>query len=138
MNCIIISGAITALFAGSVGLVQHDIKRVIAYSTCSQLGYMILICGCSAFTLGLFHLFNHAFFKALLFLGSGSIIHAINDEQDMRKYGSLNRITPLLTIIFMISSIALIGFPFFSGFYSKDSILEILIVSNNIIALWGF
>lgn len=87
---VMVFGALTAIFAGSVGIAQYDIKRVVAYSTCSQLGYMVLICGCALFSVGLFHLFNHAFFKALLFLGSGSIIHAMSDEQDMRKYGLLS------------------------------------------------
>jgi NADH:ubiquinone oxidoreductase subunit 5 (subunit L)/multisubunit Na+/H+ antiporter MnhA subunit len=124
-------GALTAIFAGSVGITQYDIKRVVAYSTCSQLGYMILICGCALFSIGLFHLFNHAFFKALLFLGSGSIIHAMSDEQDMRKYGLLSEFTPFVSQAFLIASIALMGLPFLAGFYSKDSILEILISSHS-------
>jgi len=130
-NSFVIVGASTAVFAGTVGLLQYDIKRVIAYSTCSQLGYMVLICGCSAYSLGLFHLFNHAFFKALLFLGAGSVIHAMSDEQDMRKYGSLFVKTPFLYITFLLASIALMGIPFLTGFYSKDSILEILSVTNS-------
>lgn len=135
---IMIFGAATAIFAGSVGITQYDIKRVVAYSTCSQLGYMVLICGCSLFSIGLFHLFNHAFFKALLSLGSGSIIHAMSDEQDMRKYGLLSWFTPFVGQAFLIASIALMGLPFLAGFYSKDSILEILISSHNEFALWGY
>ncbi len=117
-------GALTAIFAGSVGLLQFDIKRVIAYSTCSQLGYMILICGGAVFSLGLFHLFNPAFFKAMLFLGAGAVIHANSDEQDMRKYGLIGLFSPFLCMVFLIASLALMGIPFLSGFYSKDSILE--------------
>lgn len=135
---IAIGGAVTAMFAGSVGLFQYDIKKVVAYSTCSQLGYMILICGISAYSVGLFHLFNHAFFKALLFLGSGSIIHGMSDEQDMRKYGRLNLFTPLINIAFLFASIALLGLPFFAGFYSKDSILEIVVSADSSAGLWSY
>lgn len=135
---IMIFGALTAIFAGSVGITQYDIKRVVAYSTCSQLGYMVLICGCALFSIGLFHLFNHAFFKALLFLGSGSIIHAMSDEQDMRKYGLLSWFTPFVGQAFLLASIALMGLPFLAGFYSKDSILEILISSHSEFGLWGY
>jgi NADH:ubiquinone oxidoreductase subunit 5 (subunit L)/multisubunit Na+/H+ antiporter MnhA subunit len=135
---IMIFGALTAIFAGSVGITQYDIKRVIAYSTCSQLGYMVLVCGCTLFSIGLFHLFNHAFFKALLFLGSGSIIHAMGDEQDMRKYGLLSWFTPFVGQAFLLASIALMGLPFLSGFYSKDSILEVLISTHSEFSLWGY
>ena len=135
---IMVFGALTAIFAGSVGITQYDIKRVVAYSTCSQLGYMVLICGCALFSIGLFHLFNHAFFKALLFLGSGSIIHAMGDEQDMRKYGLLSWYTPFVGQAFLIASIALMGLPFLAGFYSKDSILEVLVSSYNEFGLWGY
>jgi NADH:ubiquinone oxidoreductase subunit 5 (subunit L)/multisubunit Na+/H+ antiporter MnhA subunit len=131
-------GALTAIFAGSVGITQYDIKRVIAYSTCSQLGYMVLICGAAVFSIGLFHLFNHAFFKALLFLGSGSIIHAMSDEQDMRKYGLLYTVMPFVGQAFLLASIALMGLPFLAGFYSKDSILEILVSSYTEVGLWGY
>jgi proton-translocating NADH-quinone oxidoreductase chain L len=119
-------GGLTAFFAGTVGLVQYDIKKVIAYSTCSQLGYMFFSCGLSNYSVGLFHLFNHGFFKALLFLGAGSVIHALLDEQDMRKMGGLLKILPLTYIAMLIGSLALLGFPFLSGFYSKDVILEVV------------
>ena len=118
-------GAATAFFASSVGLVQNDLKRVIAYSTCSQLGYMVFSCGLSNYSAGIFHLANHAFFKALLFLGAGAIIHAVNDEQDMRKMGGLKNLVPFTYSVMMIGSLALIGFPFLAGFYSKDLILEL-------------
>jgi NADH-ubiquinone oxidoreductase chain 5 len=119
-----IVGAITAVFAATTGLFQNDIKRIIAYSTCSQLGYMIFACGLSNYQVGFFHLSNHAFFKALLFLGAGSIIHAIADEQDIRKMGGFKNLLPFAYAITLIGSLALIGFPFLSGFYSKDVILE--------------
>jgi len=118
-------GSMTAFFAGSVGLVQNDLKRVIAYSTCSQLGYMVFACGRSAYHVGVFHLANHALFKALLFLSAGSVIHAMMDEQDMRRMGGLVRILPLTYAMIFIGSLALIGFPFLTGFYSKDVILEV-------------
>ena len=95
LKLITILGASTAIFAATVGLVQNDLKRVIAYSTCSQLGYMIFACGLSNYSVGVFHLMNHAFFKALLFLGAGSVIHAVSDEQDMRKMGGLKKLVPL-------------------------------------------
>nr|QXT43886.1 NADH dehydrogenase subunit 5 [Craspedacusta sowerbii] len=118
-------GSFTAFFAATVGLAQNDLKKVIAYSTCSQLGYMIMICGLSHYSAGLFHLFNHAFFKALLFLSAGSIIHALMDEQDMRRMGSLLHVTPTSYVAIMIGSISLMGLPFLTGFYSKDLILEL-------------
>ena len=118
-------GAMTAFFAGTTGLLQNDLKRVIAYSTCSQLGYMVFACGLSAYNVGVFHLANHAFFKALLFLSAGSVIHAVADEQDMRRMGGLVRVLPFTYAMFFIGSIALMGFPFLTGFYSKDVILEI-------------
>lgn len=118
-------GACTAFFAATVGLMQNDLKRVIAYSTCSQLGYMIFACGLSNYSVGVFHLVNHAFFKALLFLGAGSVIHAVADEQDMRKMGGLKRLVPFTYSMMVIGSLALIGFPFLTGFYSKDVILEV-------------
>ena len=121
----VILGAITAFFASMVGVFQNDLKRVIAYSTCSQLGYMIFSCGLSCYTISIFHLVNHAFFKALLFLSAGVIIHSINDEQDMRKMGSLARFLPLTYSMVLIGSLALIGFPFLTGFYSKDFVLEL-------------
>ena len=118
-------GASTAFFAATVGLLQNDLKRVIAYSTCSQLGYMIFACGLSNYSVGIFHLANHAFFKALLFLGAGSVIHAVSDEQDMRKMGGFKKLIPFTYSMMVIGSLALIGFPFLTGFYSKDLILEI-------------
>jgi NADH-ubiquinone oxidoreductase chain 5 len=115
----------TAFFAATTGLLQNDLKRVIAYSTCSQLGYMIFAAGLSSYTVSMFHLSNHAFFKALLFLGAGSVIHAFSDEQDMRKMGGLVNLLPLTYAAIMIGSLALMGFPFLTGFYSKDVILEL-------------
>ena len=125
LNIVTFIGAMTAFFAATTGLFQNDMKKVIAYSTCSQLGYMIFSCGLSSYEVGIFHLSNHAFFKALLFLGAGSVIHAVNDEQDMRKLGGLQRILPFSYAIMLIGSLALIGFPFLTGFYSKDIILEV-------------
>jgi NADH-ubiquinone oxidoreductase chain 5 len=122
---IAVVGCLTSFFAATAGLCQNDIKRVIAYSTCSQLGYMVFICGLSQYALGFFHLFNHAFFKALLFLGAGIIIHAFQDEQDMRKFGGLLNFLPLTFLFILIGSLALVGFPFLTGFYSKDVILEV-------------
>jgi proton-translocating NADH-quinone oxidoreductase chain L len=125
LNFVILIGAMTAFFASTTGLFQNDIKKVIAYSTCSQLGYMVFACGLSSYEVGIFHLFNHAFFKALLFLGAGSIIHAVSNEQDMRKMGGLKNLLPFSYAMTLIGSLALIGFPFLSGFYSKDTVLEI-------------
>jgi NADH-ubiquinone oxidoreductase chain 5 len=124
LKIITVFGAITAFFAATTGLVQNDIKKVIAYSTCSQLGYMVFSCGISSYGVGLFHLSNHALFKALLFLTAGSVIHAIHDEQDIRKIGGLANILPFSYAIMLLGSLALLGFPFLSGFYSKDIILE--------------
>ncbi len=118
-------GGMTAFFAATTGLLQNDLKRVIAYSTCSQLGYMIFAAGLSSYTVSVFHLSNHAFFKALLFLGAGSVIHAMGDEQDMRKMGGLVKILPFSYATMVIGSMALMGFPFLTGFYSKDLILEL-------------
>jgi len=134
LNFIMFIGASTAFFASTTGLFQNDIKKVIAYSTCSQLGYMIFACGLSEYEVGIFHLSNHAFFKALLFLGAGSIIHAVSDEQDMRKMGGLKNLLPFSYSIMLIGSLALIGFPFLTGFYSKDTILE---VSYATYSVWG-
>jgi NADH-ubiquinone oxidoreductase chain 5 len=125
LEYISIIGALTAFFASTTGLVQNDLKRVIAYSTCSQLGYMVFACGLSNYSVGVFHLTNHAFFKALLFLGAGSVIHAVSDEQDMRKMGGLKHLVPFTYSMMTIGSLALIGFPFLTGFYSKDLILEV-------------
>ncbi len=117
-------GALTAFFAATVGLVQNDIKRVIAYSTCSQPGYMFVAMGLGAYSVGMFHLFTHAFFKALLFLGAGSVIHAMHHEQDMRNMGGLGKVIPLTALMMVIGTIALTGFPFTAGYYSKDAIIE--------------
>ena len=125
LKFITILGACTAFFAATVGLLQNDLKKVIAYSTCSQLGYMVFACGLSNYSVGVFHLVNHAFFKALLFLGAGSVIHAVSDEQDMRKMGGLKNLVPFTYSMMTIGSLALIGFPFLTGFYSKDVILEV-------------
>ena len=120
-----IMGAMTAFLAATTGLLQNDLKRVIAYSTCSQLGYMIFACGLSSYSVGVFHLANHAFFKALLFLSAGAVIHGMSDEQDMRKMGGLLNLLPYTYGMMMIGSLALMGFPFLAGFYSKDIILEV-------------
>ena len=125
LEFVTVIGAMTAFFASSVGLLQNDLKRVIAYSTCSQLGYMVFACGLSDYSAGIFHLANHAFFKALLFLAAGAVIHAVNDEQDMRKMGGLKNLIPFTYSIVTIGSLALIGFPFLAGFYSKDLVLEL-------------
>jgi proton-translocating NADH-quinone oxidoreductase chain L len=119
-----IIGALTAIFGASTALSQFDLKKVIAYSTCSQLGYMIHACGLSCYEIGVFHLATHAFFKALLFLGAGAIIHSVSDEQDMRKLGGLKDVLPLSYAAILIGSLALGGFPYLAGFYSKDAIVE--------------
>jgi NADH:ubiquinone oxidoreductase subunit 5 (subunit L)/multisubunit Na+/H+ antiporter MnhA subunit len=119
-----ILGGITALISGTIGIAQNDIKKIIAYSTCSQLGYMAFSAGISLYDISLFHLFNHAFFKALLFLSAGSIIHLMSNEQDIRKMGGLASLSPFVYIAILIASLALAGFPFLAGFYSKDVIIE--------------
>ena len=124
LHYISLIGAFTAFFSATIALVQMDIKKLIAYSTCSQLGYMIFSCGLSLYSLSLFHLFNHAFFKALLFLSAGSIIHSLSNEQDLRKMGGLLKILPNSYISILIASLSLCGFPFLSGFFSKDFIIE--------------
>ena len=131
-------GASTAIFAATVGLCQNDIKRVIAYSTCSQLGYMFFACGVSAYAAGIFHLFTHAFFKALLFLGAGSVIHAMSDEQDMRKMGGIWREIKITYFMMWIGSLALAGVPFFAGFYSKDIVLEAAFASQTSVGNYAF
>ena len=118
-------GAITAFFSASVGVFQNDLKKIIAYSTCSQLGYMVFACGLSNYSVSIFHVFNHAYFKALLFLSAGSVIHALSDEQDMRRMGGLVQLLPFTYSMMLVGSLALMGFPFLTGFYSKDVILEI-------------
>jgi NADH-ubiquinone oxidoreductase chain 5 len=136
---ITIVGSLTAFMAATIGTVQNDIKKVIAYSTCSQLGYMVLACGLSNYAGSLFHLMNHAFFKALLFLSAGAVIHAMGDEQDMRKMGGLVKIMPVTYVCMLIGSLSLMGFPFFTGFYSKDLILEFAYCTyhfNGLFAYW--
>jgi NADH-quinone oxidoreductase subunit L len=131
-------GATTAMFAATVGLVQNDIKRIVAYSTCSQLGYMFVAMGVGAYSVGMFHLFTHAFFKALLFLGSGSVIIAMHHEQDTRKMGGLWRKLPFTYATMVIGTLALTGFPFTAGYFSKDAIIESALVSNGPMASYGF
>ena len=131
-------GASTALFAATVGCTQTDIKRVIAYSTCSQLGYMFIAAGVGAYQASIFHLLTHAFFKALLFLGAGSVIHAMSDEQDMRRMGGIWKLIPLTYAMFWIGNLALAGIPPFAGFYSKDAILEAAWASHSLVGHYGF
>lgn len=131
-------GASTALFAATVGLTQNDIKRVIAYSTCSQLGYMFFAAGVSAYGAAIFHLFTHAFFKALLFLGAGSVIHAMSNEQDMRRMGGIWKKIPLTYSLMWIGSLALAGLPFFAGYYSKDMILEAAFARHSDVGNYAF
>jgi NADH-ubiquinone oxidoreductase chain 5 len=135
---ITIVGAMTTIFAATTAIAQNDIKRVIAYSTCSQLGYMVMACGVSNFNGALFHLYNHAFFKALLFLSAGSIIHALNNEQDMRKMGGLVNILPFTYAMMAIGSLALMGFPYLSGYYSKEFILEVCFSKYTITSHFAF
>ena len=123
MGVVALVGAITALFAASIGVVQNDIKKVLAYSTVSQLGYMFLACGVGAFTAGIFHLMTHAFFKGLLFLAAGSVIHALSGEQDMRKMGALSKQIPVTYWTMLIATLAIAGIFPFAGFVSKDVIL---------------
>jgi NADH-ubiquinone oxidoreductase chain 5 len=125
LNVILVIGSITTFFSSSVGLFQNDLKKIIAYSTCSQLGYMVFACGLSSYDVAMYHLSNHAFFKALLFLAAGAVIHAVNDEQDLRVLGGLKLRLPFSYAVAVVGSLALMGFPFLSGFFSKDTILEI-------------
>ena len=134
LTIVAIVGAATALFAGTIGLVQNDIKRVLAYSTVSQLGYMFLATGVGAFAAAVFHLVTHAFFKALLFLGSGSVIHAMAGEQDMQKMGGLRRYMPVTFVTMMLGSLAIAGIPPLAGFFSKDEILYRAFIGNRM--LW--
>jgi NADH-quinone oxidoreductase subunit L len=131
-------GATTAFFAATVGLVQTDIKRVIAYSTCSQLGYMFVAEGVGDFGGGIFHLFTHAFFKALLFLGAGAVIHALHNEQDMRRMGGLRKVLPFTWAMMLVGTLSLTGFPLTSGFVSKDAIIEAAYAGNSPAAVYGF
>jgi len=138
LTVVIIVGTITAFFAATVGVVQNDIKKVIAYSTCSQLGYMVFACGLSNYTASIFHLMNHAFFKALLFLSAGCVIHAMSDEQDFRKMGGIISKLPFTYSMMMIGSLSLMGFPFLTGFYSKDAILELAYSKYSFEATFSF
>lgn len=131
-------GGMTCFFAATTGIVQNDLKRVIAYSTCSQLGYMVFACGISSYSVAVFHLMNHAFFKALLFLGAGSVIHALSDEQDMRKMGGVVQLLPFTYAMICIGSLSLMGLPFLTGFYSKDVILEVAYARYTLNGQFGY
>jgi len=131
-------GATTAFFAATIGLVQNDIKRVIAYSTCSQLGYMFFAAGVSAYNVAIFHLFTHAFFKALLFLGAGSVIHALSDEQDMRKMGGVYKLIPATWLLMLIGTLALTGFPLTAGYFSKDAVIEAAYAAGSGVGQYAF
>jgi NADH-quinone oxidoreductase subunit L len=138
LSFITVIGATTAFFAATIALVQPDIKRVIAYSTCSQLGYMFVGLGVGGYSLGIFHLFTHAFFKALLFLGAGSVIIAMHHEQDMRNMGGLWKRIPFTLAMMTIGFLSLMGFPFTAGYYSKDAIIEAAFASDRVGALYGY
>ena len=138
LTVVMVVGAITAIFMGLLGIVQNDIKRVVAYSTLSQLGYMTVALGVSAYSVAIFHLMTHAFFKALLFLAAGSVIVALHHEQDIRKMGALRKKMPITYITALIGTLALIGFPGFAGFYSKDMIIEAVHFSNLPFADWVY
>ena len=138
LNFILIIGAITALFMGFLGIIQNDIKRVVAYSTLSQLGYMTVALGASAYSVAVFHLMTHAFFKALLFLGAGSVIIGMHHDQDIRNMGGLRKYMPITWITSLLGSLALIGTPFFAGFYSKDSIIDAVHASHLPAAHWAY
>jgi NADH-ubiquinone oxidoreductase chain 5 len=131
LDLMVIVGGLTAFAGASIGLFQDDLKKIIAYSTCSQLGYMVLACGVSAYNVSLYHLVNHAFFKALLFLSAGCVIHSMSNEQDMRRMGGLRVLLPISYVMLLIGSLSLMGFPFFTGFYSKDALLEVVFVSTS-------
>src|SRR5207244_1481470 len=138
LTFVTVIGATTAMFAATVGLVQNDIKRIIAYSTCSQLGYMFVAMGVGAYSVGMYHLFTHAFFKALLFLGSGSVIIAMHHEQDIRRMGGLRTKIPFTYWTMVVGTLALTGFPGFAGYFSKDAIIEAAYAGKNAMALYGF
>ena len=137
LNIICIVGMTTAFFAATVALVQNDIKKIIAYSTCSQLGYMFFAAGVGAYNVAMFHLFTHAFFKALLFLGSGSVIHSFKDNQDIRNMGGVWNKMPYTWILMIIGTLALTGFPFLSGYYSKDAIIEFAYLKGNTVGYYA-
>ncbi|KAJ8322639.1 NADH:ubiquinone oxidoreductase subunit 5 [Batrachochytrium dendrobatidis] len=135
---LIFIASLSALLGASCGLVENDIKKIIAYSTTSQLGYMMIACCLSLYNIAIFHIIIHAFFKSLLFLAAGAIIHSLFDNQDIRKYGSLIKFLPITYIVFLLASLSLIAFPFFSGFYSKDYLITLLIVPYNFTHTLGF
>ena len=138
LNLVAFVGATTAIFAATVAIVQTDIKRIIAYSTCSQLGYMFFAAGMGAYNIAIFHLFTHAFFKALLFLGAGSVIHAFHDEQNIEKMGGVWKKIPMTYTLMVIGTLALTGFPLLAGFYSKDAIIESAYFSKSLFAGYAF
>lgn len=138
LNVVTVVGATTAFFAATVALTQNDIKKVIAYSTCSQLGYMFFACGVGAYAAAIFHLMTHAFFKALLFLSAGSVIHAVSDEQDMRNMGGLRKLIPITYAYMWIGNLALAGLPWFAGYYSKDIILEAAFAAHSSVGTYAF
>jgi NADH-quinone oxidoreductase subunit L len=138
LTFVTVIGATTAMFAATVGLVQNDIKRIVAYSTCSQLGYMFVAMGVGAYSVGMFHLFTHAFFKALLFLGSGSVITAMHHEQDIRHMGGLRTKIPFTYWTMVAGTLSLTGFPLFAGYFSKDAIIEAAYAGKNPAALYAF
>jgi NADH:ubiquinone oxidoreductase subunit 5 (subunit L)/multisubunit Na+/H+ antiporter MnhA subunit len=138
LKILILAGGLTALLGASTAFFQYDIKKIIAYSTCSQLGYMFVACGLSRYDISLFHLINHGFFKAALFLCAGIIIHTLSGEQDIRKMGGLKKVLPLVYSSMLISSAALAGIPFFSGFYSKDAIMGNLLILNSSLGFFSY
>ena len=138
LSIVTVVGASTAIFAATIGCVQNDIKRIIAYSTCSQLGYMFFAAGVGLYQAAMFHLFTHAFFKALLFLGAGSVIHAMSDEQDIRRMGGIWKKIPVTYVVMWIGSLALAGIPIFAGYYSKDAILEGAIAAHSAVGTYAF
>jgi len=135
---IAVIGVLTAFFAGTTSVFQNDLKKIIAYSTCSQLGYMVFACGLSNYSVSIFHVLNHAYFKALLFLSAGSVIHSLSDEQDIRRMGGLQQILPITYLMIVIGSLALAGFPFLTGFYSKDVILEVCYARYNLVGGFSY
>tara|TARA_Y100000590_G_C15550230_1_gene950600 strand:- start:21 stop:1148 length:1128 start_codon:yes stop_codon:yes gene_type:complete len=138
LNVVALIGMTTAFFAATVALVQNDIKKIVAYSTCSQLGYMFFAAGLGAYHIAIFHLFTHAFFKALLFLGSGCVMHSFNNEQDIRSMGGVWKKIPFTYVLMIIGTLALTGFPFLSGYYSKDAIIEFAYLRGSAIGYSAF
>jgi len=138
LNLMVVVGALTAFLGASIGMFQNDLKKVIAYSTCSQLGYMVLACGVSAYNVSLYHLVNHAFFKALLFLSAGCVIHSMSNEQDMRRMGGLRKLLPFSYVMILTGSLSIMGFPFLTGFYSKDALLEVVYADMGFYSYFGY